>query len=143
MQNLSNMQCFCKYIYAHCFDCSTYVISIIVSNVNIAISNNFEHCHAYTTGFLSSKVKFIHTSTVTRSHSCYGKKLRVRLPYILLIFITHYCYYLSIGVLHIKWYATQVMYFLRNISNSMCSLPTCNHIIMKSDIISPCTLVYL
>ena len=24
--------------------------------------------------FFSSKVKFIYTSTVTRSHSCYGKK---------------------------------------------------------------------
>ena len=33
--------------------------------------------------FFSSKVRFIHTSTVTRSHSCYGKKLRVRLAYIL------------------------------------------------------------
>ena len=36
-------------------------------------SNNFEHCHVYTTRFFSSKVKFIYTSTVTRSHSCYGK----------------------------------------------------------------------
>ena len=49
------------------------------------MSNNFEHCHVYTTDFLSSKIKFIHTSTVTRSHSCYGKKLRVRLAYILLL----------------------------------------------------------
>ena len=37
------------------------------------MSNNFEHCHVYTTDFLSSKVKFIHTSTVTRLHSCYEK----------------------------------------------------------------------
>ena len=37
------------------------------------MSNNFEHCHVHTTDFLSIKVKFIHTSTVTRSHSCYGK----------------------------------------------------------------------
>ena len=29
--------------------------------------------HMYTTRFFSSKVKFIYTSTVTRSHSCYGK----------------------------------------------------------------------
>ena len=41
---------------------------------NIVTSNNFEHCHVYTTRFFSSKVKFIYTSTVTRSHSCYGKK---------------------------------------------------------------------
>ena len=40
---------------------------------NIVTSNNFEHCHVYTTRFFSSKVKFIYTSTVTRSHSCYGK----------------------------------------------------------------------
>ena len=26
---------------------------------------------------------------------------------------------------------------------SMCSFPTCNHIIIENDIISPCTLVYL
>ena len=57
------------------------------------MSNNFEHCHVYTTDFLSSKIKFIHTSTVTRSHSCYGKNYkttrtpRVRLAY---IFFTHY-----------------------------------------------------
>ena len=40
------------------------------------MSNNFEHCHVHTTDFLSSKVKFIHTSTVTRSHSCYEKTTR-------------------------------------------------------------------
>ena len=34
--------------------------------------------------FLSSKVRFIHTSTVTGLHSCSGKKLRVHLAYILL-----------------------------------------------------------
>ena len=38
------------------------------------MSNNFEHCHVHTTNILSSKVKFTHTSTDTRSHSCYGKK---------------------------------------------------------------------
>ena len=37
------------------------------------MSNNFEHYHVHTTDFFSSKVKFIHTSTVTRSHSCYRK----------------------------------------------------------------------
>ena len=42
--------------------------------VNKGMSNNFEHCHVHTTDFLSSKAKFIHTSTVARSHSCYGKK---------------------------------------------------------------------
>ena len=76
MQNLGNMQVFGKYICAHCFDSSTtYVMSIIVNNpiVNIAMSNNFEHCHVHTTDILSSKVKFIHTRTVTRSHSCYEK----------------------------------------------------------------------
>ena len=29
----------------------------------------------------------------------------------LLIFTTHYCYYHSIGILHIRWYATQLMFF--------------------------------
>ena len=33
---------------------------------------------------LSSKIRFIHTSTVTGSHSCSEKKLRVRFAYILL-----------------------------------------------------------
>ena len=35
--------------------------------------------------FLSSKVRFIHTSTVIGSHSSSGKKLRVRLAYILFV----------------------------------------------------------
>ena len=39
-------------------------MSIIVSNCQHCEENNFEHCHVYTTDFLSSKVKFIHTSTV-------------------------------------------------------------------------------
>ena len=29
----------------------------------------------------------------------------------LLIFTTHYCYYHSIRILHIRWYATQLMFF--------------------------------
>ena len=96
--------------------------------------------------------------------------------YPLLIFTTH-CYYHSIGILHIKWYATQLMFFLKkffqlnhivnllqvifqcivniiyynlwwlhnseNYTYPMCSLPTCNHIIIANDIISPCTLLYL
>ena len=52
--------------------------------VNIAMNNNFKHCHMCTLhDFLSSKVRFIHTSTATRSQSCPGKKttrkLRVHL----------------------------------------------------------------
>ena len=66
MQNLGNMQFFCKHICAHCLDCSTtYVMSIIVSNCQHCESNNFEHCHVYTTDFFSNEVKLIHTSTVT------------------------------------------------------------------------------
>ena len=57
-------------------------MSIIVSNCQHCDEQLFEHCHVYTTDFLSSKVKFIHTSTVT--HSCYRKKLCVRLAHILL-----------------------------------------------------------
>ena len=42
---------------------------------NIVTSNNFDHCHMRTLhDFSSGKVRFIYTSTVTRSHSCYGKK---------------------------------------------------------------------
>ena len=36
--------------------------------------------------FLSNKTRFIYMSTVTRSHSCSQKKLRVRLAYILLFY---------------------------------------------------------
>ena len=43
------------------------------------MNSNFEHClcHMYTTQFCqTSKVKFTHTSTTARSHSCYGKITR-------------------------------------------------------------------
>ena len=36
------------------------------------MNNNFKHCH----DFLSSKVKFMHTNTVTESHSCLEKTMR-------------------------------------------------------------------
>ena len=39
--------------------------------------------------FLSNRVRFIHTSPVTGSHSCSIKKLRVRLAYILLSYYFH------------------------------------------------------
>ena len=63
--------------------------------VDIAMNNNFEHCHvlllATPHDFLTSKVRFILTSTVTGSHSCSGKNLRVRLAYILLnMYYKHY-----------------------------------------------------
>ena len=68
---------------------TTYVMSIIVSNCQHCEEQQFRilSCVHYT-DFLSSKVKFIHTSTVTRSHSCYGKirrTPRVHLVYILAI----------------------------------------------------------
>ena len=37
------------------------------------MNNNFKHCHVYKIRFPSSKVRFIHTSTVTGSHFCSGK----------------------------------------------------------------------
>ena len=39
-----------------------------------------------------------------------------------------------------------LLWWLHNSENStysMCSLPTCNHILIANDIISPCTLLYL
>ena len=53
-----------------------YIVPMIVSR-NIAMNNNFEHCHMYTTQFCQeSKVRFIYTSTTTRSHSCSEKTTR-------------------------------------------------------------------
>ena len=47
---------------------------------NIAMSNNFKRSHVHFTHFyFGNKAIFSHTSTVTRLHSCPGKKIRVRL----------------------------------------------------------------
>ena len=51
--------------------------------INIAMSNNFKHSHVNFTQFFSNKARFSRTSTVTRLHSCSGKKIRVRLACIL------------------------------------------------------------
>ena len=45
----------------------------LVTSICIDLSKIKLFVFVFTTDFLSSKVKFIHTSTVTRSHSCYGK----------------------------------------------------------------------
>ena len=42
--------------------------------INIAISNNSKHSHVHCTHLFSNKARFSHTSTVTRLHSCSGKK---------------------------------------------------------------------
>ena len=52
--------------------------------INIAMSNNFKH------SFYSNKARFIHTSTVTRLHSCPEKKIRVRLACILSLYRNQY-----------------------------------------------------
>ena len=124
-----------------------------------AIFSRFETILLFCTLFLES-----HLINTTSPH--------FQLPFIDVT--THYCYYHSIGILHIKWYATQLLFLLKkffqlnhivnllqvifkcivkkplwwlhtskNSTYSMCSLPTCNHIIIANDIISPCTLLYL
>ena len=51
------------------------------------MNNNFKNTVMCTLhDFLRSKVRFIHTSTVTGSDSCSQKKMRVLLVYILLCF---------------------------------------------------------
>ena len=78
---------FWKYICAHSFEWSTrYIMPIIVSNCQHCDEQQFRNTVKCTLhDFLSSKVRFIHTSTVTESDSCSGKKIRVRLAYILFI----------------------------------------------------------
>ena len=51
--------------------------------VNFAMNNKLKTLMCTLHDYLSSKVRFIHTSTVTGSDSCSGKKIRVRLAYIL------------------------------------------------------------
>ena len=41
--------------------------------LNITMSNNFKHCHVGLHDFPSSEVRFLHTSTLTRSHPCSKK----------------------------------------------------------------------
>ena len=54
--------------------------------INIAMSNNFKHSHLHFSQlFYSNKARFIHTSTVTRLHSCLGKNTRT--PCVHLVFI--------------------------------------------------------
>ena len=56
--------------------------------INIAMSNNFKHSHVHFTStqfFRYNKARFIHTSTVTRLHSCSGKNTCT--PCVHLVFI--------------------------------------------------------
>ena len=72
--------------FANIFDCSTrYIMSIIVSKCQHCDEQQFQTLPCVY-DFLGSQVRFIHTSTVTGSDSCPGKKLRVLLAYILLSF---------------------------------------------------------
>ena len=63
-----NMQFFwqisCAHVLTDLLDTSCQYLH---PTVNIAMSSNFKHCHVYNTldDFLSSKVRFIHTSTDT------------------------------------------------------------------------------
>ena len=42
--------------------------------INIAMSNNFKHPHVHFTQFSGNKARFNYTNTVTRLHTCPGKK---------------------------------------------------------------------
>ena len=63
-----------------------------------AIFSRFETILLFCTLFLES-----HLINTTSPH--------FQLPFIDIT--THYCYYHSIGILHIKWYATQLMFLLK------------------------------
>ena len=65
---------FCKYTCAHGFDRSTrYIMSMTVSNCQHCDEQQFQtQSCVQLHDFLSSKVRFIHTSTVTGLHSCSG-----------------------------------------------------------------------
>ena len=59
--------------FANIFDRSTrYIMSIIVSNCQHCDEQQFQTLPLH--DFLSSQVRFIHTSTVAGSDSCSGKK---------------------------------------------------------------------
>ena len=60
--------------------------------INIAMSNNFKHSHVLCTLhiFFSYKARFSHISTVTRLHSCSGKKIRLRLACIMFLYGNQY-----------------------------------------------------
>ena len=58
--------------------------------INIAMTNNFKHSHVHFIQFYINKARLIHTSTVTRLHSCPGKKIRVRLACILFLYRNQY-----------------------------------------------------
>ena len=64
------------------------LIEIVVHKLDTVIDTMYlgsYHLMFTPYNFLSSKVRFIHTSTVIGSHSSSGKKLRVRLAYILFV----------------------------------------------------------
>ena len=65
---------FCKQICVHGFDLSTrYIMSIIVSNCQHCDEQQFQTMSCTLHDFLSSKIRFIHTTIVPGSHSCSGK----------------------------------------------------------------------
>ena len=80
--------CNCKYDWIYNVSLQTmdelsaprYIMHMIASSW-WTTNSNIVMCTLH--DFLCSKVRFIHTSTVTGSHSCSGKKLRVRIAYIL------------------------------------------------------------
>ena len=61
--------------------------------INIAMSNNFKHSHVHFIQFYINKARFIHTSTVTRLHSCPGKKYAYALR--------ASCFYIETNILNI------------------------------------------
>ena len=86
-----------------------------------AIFSRFETILLFCTLFLES-----HLINTTSPH--------FQLPFIDVT--THYCYYHSIGILHIKWYATQLMFLLKKFFQL-------NHIVNLLQVIFKCIVNYI
>ena len=68
-----------------------YIMSIILSSYQHCDEQQFQKLSsALYTFFFSNKTRFNRTSTVTRLHSCHGKKIRVLLAWILLLYRNQY-----------------------------------------------------
>ena len=62
-------------------------------DTKLIILSSYQHCkhsHMHVTPFSSIKARFSHTSTVTRLHSCSGKKICVLLACILFLYRNQY-----------------------------------------------------
>ena len=93
-------------------------MSIIVSNCQHCDEQKFQNTVMCTLhDFLSSKVRFIHTSTVIGSDSSSGKKLCVRLAYIL--FNLHGAFYVPLRDLYLG--ETIIINILTYSSSGACS----------------------